>query len=462
MARPSISDIKNRLLGTTRAALALAAQARRTLIGTFSDSVAAQLYLLYSYADSLFGQSHPIDATGTRLDDWGSVLNISRTPASFAEFQVYIQVRTAGATIPAGTELQTADGRIYFVPQTLNFRHAGRQLMTIRSRLLGSNQDIQTFTLPDPLNFLSSIPGIDLVAVPGYVTLQGIGLTVRAEVPGDFSSSSFVGETFSATLNGQKYSYVFEEESGVFFIRAIEWSSKSNLPVGTELTLDNPIPGANVIGLAARLLVPGTDPLPVTTGTDAETDEGYRARIIQFFQRSTWNAGGIDDYIARALEHNLVSYAWIAKDYQTMGQIGLFVLGDQHSPIGAPGILSIKQFFDTWLPVGAQVVIVSPPLVPVDFTIVLTPDTEVNRNAVTANLQSLFLDRAHVRGTVNGDLSENNGAIVLAQFQDAIISPSGVEDYTLTLASDTQSTAFGYRPTADYQILSLGTIKFGE
>ena len=76
--------------GSIRASLGLTSSVRRTLLDSFFNAVSAQLYLLYIYADNLFGEVHPLDATGERLDQWGEALLLSRNSASFAQLNITV------------------------------------------------------------------------------------------------------------------------------------------------------------------------------------------------------------------------------------------------------------------------------------------------------------------------------------------------------------------------------------
>ena len=112
MARPTTSEIKDRILGSLRASLALVASPRRTIIGALANSFAAMAYILYTYADNLFAESHPLNATGERLDLWGQIFRLPRNPASFATISVTVR-GTPDSTIPQGQELKTTQDQFF-------------------------------------------------------------------------------------------------------------------------------------------------------------------------------------------------------------------------------------------------------------------------------------------------------------------------------------------------------------
>ena len=285
--------------GSIRASLGLTSSVRRTLLDSFFNAVSAQLYLLYIYADNLFGEVHPLDATGERLDQWGEALLLSRNSASFAQLNITVG-GIAGGRVEAGAELRSGSGNVYTVTEQTDIGADGSATALIRSLLLGVGQNLAA---GDKLNFTSAI-------------------------------------------------------AGVF----------------NEVTV-------------ASVAVFATDP---------EDDNQYRNRIIQYFQRSTWRAGGIDDYIAWALESTFVRYAWVVEEYLGVpSQVGILVLKENDEFLTDQEIAEIQNGLFSRAPVTAKPVVRNPLKQAVKFTIQIRNNNASVQESVANNLRELFARSRH-------------------------------------------------------------------
>ena len=152
MARPSVVTIKTRLLGAVRAALGLTATIRRSLFTAISDAISAQVYLAYVYADNLFKEAHPLDATGERLDKWGQVVRLPRSTAALARANVTI-TGLAGSMVAMGSELISAQGFTYIMRRPATVEASGTVVGEIISTQTGSDR---TLMEGQTLNFTTS------------------------------------------------------------------------------------------------------------------------------------------------------------------------------------------------------------------------------------------------------------------------------------------------------------------
>lgn len=360
MPRPTIQTVKNRMLANIRASLGLVAQARRTLIGAFSDAISAQIYLLYTYADNLFNESHPLDAMGTRLDEWGQALAVSRQPATFARLQVTV-TGLAGSRIDAETELRSNQGNFYLTEETVTIPTAGTLAVNIRSRDLGEDQNLQD---GDMLNFTSAISGIE-----NQVTVSDV----------------------------------------------------------------------------------------LVEASDVETDIEYRERIVQFFKRVTWQAGGIDDYIAWALVNQNVRYAWVAKELNGISnQVGIFVLKEDDELLTAQEQAEVQGYINARAPVTARPLVQSPTKQAVPFNISIRENSTSVQREVENNLKELFARSRVPRGTIASNGAVGTGIIYISQIREAVSQAAGEEDNVIN------SPTSNLIPDDLYGILTLGEITFGD
>lgn len=360
MARPTINDIKTRLVGSLRASLGLIASPRRTLMEILANAFAGQAYLLYTYGDNLFSESHPLNATGSRLDQWGEVFELPRNPASFAEALVTVN-GVAGSRVESGAELKTARDQIYFVEEMALLDSMGVGTLSLRSRDIGADQNL---AVGDELNFTSAISGVENRATVSQINIMA---------------------------------------------------------------------------------------------TDPESDVQYRDRIVQFFRRSTWNAGGIDDYISWALANVNVRYAWVAKELNGVSnQVGVFVLKENDQSLSNEEISQVQEYINARAPVTARPLVSRPTLQPVAFNISIRENNLLVQEAVQNNLKELFARSRFPRGTINSDGTVNSGIVYISQIREAVSQASGEEDNVI------HAPTRNLTPDDLYGILAVGEIEFQD
>lgn len=216
-------------------------------------------------------------------------------------------------------------------------------------------------------------------------------------------------------------------------LEAVDGGILGNAAAGLKLTLVQPVEGVDD---TFTVLAPG-----LTGGTDQETVESLRARVIRSYQVIP-HGGDADDYVTWALECSGVTRAWTVKNYMGPGTVGVFFVRDGDTTIipDANEIATVQAYLETKAPVTAEVYALAPVLKVVNYTIALTPDTTTVRAAVTAELADL-----HEREAGLGE------TLLLSHIREGVSSAEGETDNTVV------------DPTADVtananQLLTLGTI----
>lgn len=216
-------------------------------------------------------------------------------------------------------------------------------------------------------------------------------------------------------------------------LEAVDGGILGNAAAGLKLTLVQPVEGVDD---TFTVLAPG-----LTGGTDQETVESLRARVIRSYQVIP-HGGDADDYVTWALECSGVTRAWTVKNYMGPGTVGVFFVRDGDTSIipDANEIATVQAYLETKAPVTAEVYALAPVLKVVNYTIALTPDTTTVRAAVTAELADL-----HEREAGLGE------TLLLSHIRESVSSAEGETDNTLV------------DPTADVtananQLLTLGAI----
>ncbi|WP_439372912.1 baseplate J/gp47 family protein [Bradyrhizobium sp. DASA03120] len=220
--------------------------------------------------------------------------------------------------------------------------------------------------------------------IDGTVIPTGTQLQSAAALPVDFNSPNSVVtfETLedittsaSTTVTGN--------------IRAVDAGSFGNLPDGSGLSLSPSIPGVSSVAFAYNL----------TGGTDTETDDELRARILQRI-RNPPMGGAQADYVSWALAVPGVTRAW-ANVEQGIGTMTVrFMMEDLRADNDGfplpPDVATVGACIDKMRPVTVKDCFVAAPIkFFVDLTIAdLNPNTEECKAEIEAQLKDLLLRMA--------------------------------------------------------------------
>lgn len=203
--------------------------------------------------------------------------------------------------------------------------------------------------------------------------------------------------------------------SATLAVTAVDTGQTGNASASSTLSFDMP-----VVGVSATATV-GAGGL--TSGADIEADEDLRTRLLARIQAPP-HGGARHDYIAWALEVPGVTRAWVYPEELGAGTVTVrFVRDDDASLIPDAGeVAAVQVYIDELRPVTADVTVVAPVAVALDFSIELTPDTAAVRAAVEAELRDLLLRE-----------SEPGATILLSHIREAISLAAGEHNHVLTV-----------------------------
>lgn len=262
-------------------------------------------------------------------------------------------------------------------------------------------------------------------ASAGNVTITGNnGLVIPAGTA--MVSASGIGYTTVADVTiagGSATAAVLADAAG----------AAGNALAGSLLNLSTPIPG-----VASQVIVAAGD---LTGGTDIETDDALRARFIARIQEPP-HGGASFDYVTWAREVAGVTRAWVYPQELGLGTVTVrFVRDNDVSLIpDAAEVLSVQQYIDARRPVTANVNVVAPVAVALNFSISVTPNTLAVKAAVESELIDLIRRE-----------SEPGGTILLSHIREAISIAAGESNYTMTTPSADVTRSVG-------QMTTMGTI----
>lgn len=187
-----------------------------------------------------------------------------------------------------------------------------------------------------------------------------------------------------------------------------------NSALATAVSLVSPIAGANSAAAASTALA---------GGADIEDVEPWRARILARIRQAP-QGGSIDDYIAWALQVPGVTRAWVYPGELGAGTVTIrFTRDDDASPIPDAGeVATVQDYIELLRPVTADVLVVAPTAVPLNFTIQLTPNTPPVKASVEAELADLIRREG-----------EPGGTLLLSHLREAISIAAGETNHVLTV-----------------------------
>jgi uncharacterized phage protein gp47/JayE len=221
-------------------------------------------------------------------------------------------------------------------------------------------------------------------------------------------------------------------------VRALDPGVMGNLPDGTSATVNPPIGG---VSSAASLLA-------LTGGTDDETDEELRIRILRRIQQPPMG-GAAYDYEAWALAVPGVTRAWCSPLEMGIGTVTVrFMMDDLRAdnngfPTG-DDVLAVKTYLDEKRPVAVKDSFVEAPIPqPIDIKISnLVTDSPSTHAAIEQQLEDMLYARAYPGAT-----------IYRSWVEDAISQAPGVDHYDLDF-ENTPAKSLGH-------LAILGTVTYG-
>ena len=198
-------------------------------------------------------------------------------------------------------------------------------------------------------------------------------------------------------------------------VEAVLAAASGNRVTGQSLSLASPVVGVQATATAGTL----------SGGADVEDDDSLRARLLSRIQEPP-QGGSAADYVAWAREVAGVTRAWAYPAELGVGTVTVrFVRDDDGSGSAiipdAGEVAMVQAHIDALRPVTAQVTVLAPVAVAVNFQIQdLEPSTSTVQAAVQAELQDLLMREATPGGT-----------ILLSHIRAAISAAVGETDYLL-------------------------------
>lgn len=218
--------------------------------------------------------------------------------------------------------------------------------------------------------------------------------------------------------NGQRYRVTVDTPLGLAEtpvpVQALSGGQAGNLGAGMRLSAVSPV--LEMVDQA----VAGVD--GIGGGVDIEPVESWRTRVCRAFQIIP-HGGDADDYETWALAVAGVTRAWCVPNYLGPGTVGLFFVRDNDPDIipSPAEIQTVQADIEIRRPVTAELYVMAPQVLEVDYLVRLEPDTEALRGRVERALRELHaseadlgvpLLRSHMREAISTTPGEHDHQLI--------------------------------------------------
>lgn len=218
--------------------------------------------------------------------------------------------------------------------------------------------------------------------------------------------------------------------AGTAQLEALVPGANGNTEGGSTLLLPTAI-----AGVASQAVVGEAG---LSGGTDTESDEGLRDRLLFRIQRPP-QGGATSDYVAWAKAVPGVTRVWVRGQYTEANNVTVFFVRDNDPGTTIPTVgevAVVQAHLDALRPVTADVVVLAPTPAPIDFEISVTPDSLDVRAAVQAELTDLLLRE-----------SEPGGTILISHIREAVSIAAGEHDHEVVFPAANVEADAGEMPT---------------
>jgi uncharacterized phage protein gp47/JayE len=250
---------------------------RNSFLGAIVKSFSGRIYDFYLQLNILIRELFVDTATNSFLERWGVYKGITRNAATQAIGDI-TATGTLATNIPIDTQLSSAEGDLYITTATATIT---ANTLSVSSLTRSGSTVTATTTSPHKLGSTQSVVMAGAVET-GYNGTYSITVISETEFTYTISTTPTTPATGTITASINKAN---------LNVRSVAFGSTQNLGNGSQLTFVTPISGVNDVAIVQFGEVAG--------GTDLESDEDLRFRIIDIYQNpiSHFNR---NDIIAKA------------------------------------------------------------------------------------------------------------------------------------------------------------------
>lgn len=194
---------------------------------------------------------------------------------------------------------------------------------------------------------------------------------------------------------------------------------------------------------------------PVISGTDRETDEAFRERLLNKIQRPS-ASGNVSDYYNWTMACSGVGAAKIFPLMDGPGTVGIVIVDEDRTAADEALIGSVAEYIETLRPIGAAVSVESA----VEKAVNISAKVKLTTGTLLGTVQNSF--RAAVAEYLQDNIFEI-GYVSLARIGNLLMGIPGVEDYAeLKLNGEEENVTVGAKEAAMAGTVRLEVISDGN
>jgi uncharacterized phage protein gp47/JayE len=209
---------------------------------------------------------------------------------------------------------------------------------------------------------------------------------------------------------------------GIGDVTAEEWGISGNTSIGSKLSLASPVPGVQT----DTIVQDDGSGNGLSGGTDIEDIERLRERVIE--RKQNRPHGGADfDYVIWAKEVAGVTRAWPYPNRAGRGTMTVIcVMDDKIGTIipSAEEVEDIYNYIESKRPATAELYVIAPAPIEVDFTININPSSLAVKSAIEAEIRAFFKRESVPGGTLYLSRIREAVSVAAGEFDNAVLIPN--------------------------------------
>ena len=252
---------------------------KNSFLGALITGYAGRIYESYLQLKNALLEMFPDTASGAYLERWGSYVSINRSAATAASGDA-VFTGTLGTLIPLNTTITSSDGVTY---KTTSAATVTTNTTTVSSlSRSGTTATANTSAAHNLATGMTvTIAGADQTDYNGAYTITVVDADTFTYTVANSPSTPATG-TITATVNSINTN-----------VQSTTYGALTNQDSGAQLTLSTPI-----AGIDSTVYVPYG---AIGNGTDRETDDAYRLRVLDRYQNpiSLFNVSAIKSQVTQ-------------------------------------------------------------------------------------------------------------------------------------------------------------------
>ena len=359
---------------------------KNSWLGAIVTASAFRIFDFYIQLKAALRENFPDTATGEFLVRWAAIWGKQKQAATQSNGNI-VATGTAGSTILQGI--------------ILNVSGVGDFITTAERSIVASTVAINDLTRVGQT--------VTAITASDHNLANGVSVTHAGAANAEYNITALITVTgtdaYQYQIVGTPSDEIGTSATASFTtasipVESVDFGILFDLSAGTKLQLQSPITGVD-----DTLTVDFNE---IGGGTDQETDDGLRSRLLDRIQNPVAHFN-VSEITERAKTVPGVTRVFIQEATPDLGQVTIHFMRDNDLnpiPVGSE-VTKVKDKIIEIKPANTatvDVIVLAPIGVPVDFTFsALTPNTPTMQTAIDLNLRQFFDERTSVGVNIDED-----------------------------------------------------------